>query len=262
MCRHRLVMMAAHYRGVAENRGELRPLDGRDSDLAENIAAGRMAVMADDVRRVLVELTSRMHGHHLHTPAYAEYRQRSRAGGVEQCEFPRIAVFTPTRSALMHVVAVAAGTDIGTTGNNEAVEARDHIVSIACRIGRRRQQDRNSSHGLDRLGIRGGQHIGLFVPDSPARLLPICRHTNDRSHSGVTYAPEMPPSTRKVDAVMKLDSSEARNSTALAISSGSANRPSGTWTNRRAARSGSLANKSCNKGVLTGPGHSALTRTP
>ena len=48
----------------------------------------------------------------------------------------------------------------------------------------------------------------------------------------------MPPSTRKVLAVMKLDSSEARKSTALAISSGSANRPSGMCTSRRAARSG------------------------
>jgi hypothetical protein len=72
----------------------------------------------------------------------------------------------------------------------------------------------------------------------------------------------MPPSTRKVFAVMKLDSSEARNSTAFAISSGSAKRPIGTCTRRRAARSGSLANSSCSSGVFTGPGHSAFTRTP
>src|SRR6476661_4212866 len=79
---------------------------------------------------------------------------------------------------------------------------------------------------------------------------------------GVTYAPEMPPSTRKVEAVMKLDSSEARKSTALAISSGSPKRPIGTWTRRRAARSSSLAKSSWSSGVLTGPGHRALTRTP
>ena len=72
----------------------------------------------------------------------------------------------------------------------------------------------------------------------------------------------MPPSTRKVLAVTKLDSSEARNSTALAISSGSAKRPIGTCTSRLAARSSSLANSSLSSGVFTGPGHNALTRTP
>ena len=43
----------------------------------------------------------------------------------------------------------------------------------------------------------------------------------------------MPPSTRNVDAVMKLASSLARNATAAASSSGSANRPTGTCTSRR-----------------------------
>ena len=42
----------------------------------------------------------------------------------------------------------------------------------------------------------------------------------------------------------------------------SAKRPIGTWTSRRAACSGSFANSSCSSGVLTGPGQSALTRTP
>ena len=57
-------------------------------------------------------------------------------------------------------------------------------------------------------------------------------------------------------------SSLARNATAAAISSGSANRPIGTCTSRRAARSGSAANSSCSSGVLTGPGQSAFTRIP
>jgi hypothetical protein len=64
----------------------------------------------------------------------------------------------------------------------------------------------------------------------------------------------MPLSTRNVDAVMNDASSLARNATAPAISSGSANRPIGTWTRRRAARSGSLANSSRSRVVLTGSG--------
>ena len=79
---------------------------------------------------------------------------------------------------------------------------------------------------------------------------------------GVTYAPEIPPSTRNVEAVMKDASSLARNATAAAISSGSAKRPIGTWTIRRAARSGSFAKSSCRSGVLTGPGQRAFTLMP
>ena len=55
----------------------------------------------------------------------------------------------------------------------------------------------------------------------------------------------MPPSTRKVDAVMNDESSEARNAAAAAISEASPKRPIGMCTSRRAARSGSLAKSSC-----------------
>ena len=47
---------------------------------------------------------------------------------------------------------------------------------------------------------------------------------------------------------------DARKAAAAAISSGLPNRPMGTCTSRRAARSGSWANSSRNSGVLTGPG--------
>ena len=55
----------------------------------------------------------------------------------------------------------------------------------------------------------------------------------------------MPPSTRKVDAVMNDESSEARNAAAAAISEASPKRPMGMCTSRRAARSGSVAKSSC-----------------
>src|SRR5439155_21456244 len=62
-----------------------------------------------------------------------------------------------------------------------------------------------------------------------------------RDYSGVTYAPLRPPSTRNVEAVTYEDSSAARKRAAFASSEGSAKRPIGTWTSRRAAFSGSLA---------------------
>ena len=61
---------------------------------------------------------------------------------------------------------------------------------------------------------------------------------------------------------MNDESSEARNAAAAAISVASPKRPIGMWIRRRAARSGSLAKSYWSSGVLTGPGQSALTRTP
>jgi len=60
---------------------------------------------------------------------------------------------------------------------------------------------------------------------------------------------------------MNEESSLARNNRTGDLS-GSANRPIGTCTRRRAARSGSFAKSSCSNGVFTGPGHKALTRMP
>ena len=70
-----------------------------------------------------------------------------------------------------------------------------------------------------------------------------------RTGAGVTAASRTRAGDAAVDderatAVMNDASSLARNATAAAISSGSANRPIGTCTSRRAARSGSLANSS------------------
>lgn len=75
-----------------------------------------------------------------------------------------------------------------------------------------------------------------------------CGPYRQTAYRGVTYAPEMPPSTRKSVAFTKEESSLARNATAAAISSASANRPTGMCTSRRAARSGSLANSSWSRG--------------
>ena len=85
--------------------------------------------------------------------------------------------------------------------------------------------------------------VGVAVIPSTIDIADVERHRGAH-YSGVTYAPLMPPSTRNVEAVMNEASSLARNATAAAISSGSAKRPMGTWTRRRAARSGSLANNS------------------
>src|SRR5260370_40879986 len=56
--------------------------------------------------------------------------------------------------------------------------------------------------------------------------------------SGVMYAPVIPPSTTNDVPVMNDDSSLARKSAALAISSGRPKRPIGMWTRRRLRRAG------------------------
>ena len=71
----------------------------------------------------------------------------------------------------------------------------------------------------------------------------------------------MPPSTVNVEPVMYDESSVARNSAALAISSASPKRPIGTCTRRRCFFS-SVSRKSMSSLVRSGPGHRALTRMP
>src|ERR1022692_3670039 len=82
------------------------------------------------------------------------------------------------------------------------------------------------------------------------------------AYSGVTYAAVSPPSTRNVAPFTYEDSSLARNSAALAISRAVARRPIGRWMRRRSYAAGLSEKRRMSKGVSTGPGHSALTRTP
>ena len=77
-----------------------------------------------------------------------------------------------------------------------------------------------------RMGVGGNARGRVVWADIPWT-------ESERPYNGVTYAPEIPPSTRNVEAVMNEASSLARNTTADAISSGSANRPIGTCTSRR-----------------------------
>src|SRR5262249_55402541 len=93
------------------------------------------------------------------------------------------------------------------------------------------------------LGVVDGQQHGRPVPMRPPGLFAIGGKPNNwlAAHWGVTYAPEMPPSTRNVVAVPNEASSLARKATAAAIASGPPKRPMGTWTSRRCAASGSAA---------------------
>ena len=68
-----------------------------------------------------------------------------------------------------------------------------------------------------------------------------------------------PPSACRVEPVMKLERGEARKSTAWAISSGSAVRPSG---NARPSSSLVSPHSASTPSVLVGPGATLLTRTP
>src|SRR5207249_9439118 len=82
------------------------------------------------------------------------------------------------------------------------------------------------------------------------------------AYSGVTYAAVRPPSTRNVAPFTYDDSSLARKSAAFTISRGFASRPIGRWRRRRSYAAGSSPKIRRSSGVSTGPGQSALTRTP
>src|SRR3954452_1476256 len=119
------------------------------------------------------------------------------------------------------------------------------------------------------LGSRRGSLWGFRICDPRKReggdsgqcaYSAVLRGAVDGSlHSGVMYAPVIPPSTRNDVPVMNEDSSLARNSAAFAISSARAKRPIGMWTNRRLRRAGS-ARSAARSGVSTGPGQRELAR--
>src|ERR1019366_805460 len=179
--------------------------------------------------------------------------------------------------ARVRLGAIPPGFDVDAAREHQSVQTRDDRAGhLSIRVHARRDQHSDPAGALD-LGhvVVGQQGVRHALPHPAHGFLDVTGDADDRpraigvhglwrsrDQNGVTYAPVIPPSTMNCDAVMKLDSSLARNSTALAISSGSANRPTGMWARRRAARSRSVANSSWSSGVLTGPGQSALTRTP
>ncbi len=71
----------------------------------------------------------------------------------------------------------------------------------------------------------------------------------------------MPPSTTRAEPVMKLESSDAKNSAAFAISSACPNRPIGMWTSLR-SRLCRSASSSASSGVSIGPGHIEFALIP
>jgi len=143
---------------------------------------------------------------------------------------------------------VTRGVDIGATCQHKAVEAPNERVESRFALYVDREDDRVRARFDERSHVVGRHQRGLRVPRAPRRFLVVSGDPDDGAfaapgarQSGVTYAALMPPSTRKVLAVMKEASSDARKQAAAAISSGSAKRPIGMCTSRCAARSASLA---------------------
>src|SRR4029077_18150723 len=82
-----------------------------------------------------------------------------------------------------------------------------------------------------------------------------------RRHGAIGQAAVLPPLTRMIWPVMNVAFSEARNTIASAISSGLAPRLSGTDERKVAFLSGAPVRRA-SMSVSTGPGATALTRTP
>src|SRR5260370_32742847 len=110
-----------------------------------------------------------------------------------------------------------------------------------------------------------GFQLGQEVP-ACRRCEPCERyggHVDEATTTRTTYTCACPPSTNSSIPVIKLLSSEARNTTALAISSGSPSRPSGTVVTSDLTiclLCSSVCPRLLMSGVLVGPGLTALTR--
>src|SRR5665213_1094261 len=141
---------------------------------------------------------------------------------------------------------------------------QDHVAFIREALERLEAEVGTAGPAMEAEQRRAGRLVSAETP--VPRLVAAERNTafldGRHDYSGVTYAAVRPPSTRNVDAFTYDDSSLARKSAAFTISRGFAILPIGTWTRRRSAAPGVSLQMRSKSGVSTGPGHSALTRTP
>ena len=152
-------------------------------------------------------------------------------------------VYLCCKAALPHMLEQGSGSIINTASFVAVMGAATSQISYSASKGGVLSMSRELGVQFARQGVR----VNALCPGpvNTPLLQELFAKDPERAARRLVHVPmgrfaepeEMPPSTKKVFAVMKLDSSEARNSTALAISSGSPNRPIGTCTSRRARAS-------------------------
>ena len=85
----RLVVVAATGEALADQPGQPGAGDRGHGDLAELVTAGAVLLVVHDVRGVLVEGATAVHGHQLHPAADAQHRKVEGVRGVQQGQPPR-----------------------------------------------------------------------------------------------------------------------------------------------------------------------------
>src|SRR6187549_1573222 len=125
---------------------------------------------------MLLQRTPGPDSHDLHSPADTECRKTNSIGSIQQTKLPGISITAHFGHGMGHL-AVALRVDIGTTANDQSVEARDDL-NHAVVLGR--QQYDHTARSLDRAGVDSGQQVGRHIPDTPSSLLTIGGQTDDR----------------------------------------------------------------------------------
>jgi hypothetical protein len=118
-----------------------------------------VAVVLDHVGDVLLERPTRVHGHHLHAAADADGGQSAQVGGGEQRELPGITLLVPRDRPSVRCLAVPLGLDVGTAGDDQAIQACDHGRGAFVVRQRRRQHDRRSAGCLDRERVVAREQV-------------------------------------------------------------------------------------------------------
>src|ERR1035438_766539 len=118
----------------------------------------------------------------------------------------------------MRFGALRRRVDIGATCEQKAGEAPKERVESVFGLLVDREDDRVRARSGKGPHVIGRHQRGLRVPRAPRRLLVVSGYPDHGAfaargawHSCVTYAALMPPSTRKVLAVMNDASSDARS---------------------------------------------------
>ena len=186
MLAHGLVVVAVDRQAFTEEAGDPGAGSRLHLDRTELVTARAVPLVTDQVRRVLVELPARVHGHHLHAATNPEDRQPDRGRGVEQRDLPAVPVGAPLGGPGMRFGAVPGRVDVGSATDHEPVEASDDHVG-GPHLVERRQQHGHPTGRLHRGGVLRGQDVGTLLPHPPGRFLAVGGQADEGSaHSGVT----------------------------------------------------------------------------
>ena len=147
---------------------------------AEDVGDRLVALVANDLGQVLVQVAAAHDVEQLHAAADGEGRHVARERGTQQRQLGLVAAGADAARGRVGVGAVVRRIDVGAAGEDDPVERAERLLD---RVGERRQQHGPTSGALDRLDVGHRCQRDLVLPDEPACLLDVRGDADDGAHA-------------------------------------------------------------------------------